>query len=67
MGTFQSINRAAAERKESFAERSVGPCVCIGSNDWIMKYQSNSSHHVLSCDSILNSMVSTMIAIVSIW
>jgi hypothetical protein len=64
MGTFQSINRGAGEGKESFAERSDGPCVCIGSNEWIMKYQSKSSHHVLSCDSILNSMVSRVIAIV---
>ena len=59
MRAFQSINREAGERKETYAERSEGSCVCIGSNEWISKYaKSDGSHHVLSCDSIMNSMVS---------
>ena len=58
---FQKVNRAASDQSKetgSFAERNDGSCVCIGPNDWIMKYaQSNGgSHHVLSCESILGSM-----------
>jgi len=56
---FQNVNRAAnGKSKEfvNFAERNDGSCVCIGPNDWISKYASDGAHHVLSCESILNSM-----------
>jgi len=59
LGVFQKVNRAAKDQggdSECFAERNDGSCVCIGPNDWISKYASDGSHHVLSCDSIMNSM-----------
>lgn len=65
LGVFQTINRASKNKQSkddgesSFAERNDGPCVCIGPNDdWITKYaqSADGAHHVLSCDSIMNSM-----------
>jgi len=58
---FQRINREASDQSKEtgcFAERNDGSCVCIGPNDWIMKYaQSNQgAHHVLNCESLMNSM-----------
>ena len=60
LGVFQKINRAADKREDAstFAERNDGACVCIGDNDWITNYAQSAegSHHVLSCDTILNTM-----------
>lgn len=59
LNVFQKVNRAARDQSrdsESFAERNDGSCVCIGPNDWISKYASDGAQHVLSCDSIMNSM-----------
>jgi len=62
ISTFQEINREASgqskEDSECFAERKEGSCVCIGDNDWIQKYAQSAegSHHVLGCESIMNSM-----------
>jgi len=62
ISTFQKINREASdqskEESECFAERNEGSCVCIGDNDWIQKYAQSAegSHHVLGCESIMNSM-----------
>ena len=60
MRTFQAIVReATADQKDNFTQRSTGPCVCIGNNDWISKYaKSDGSQHALSCESIMSSMVS---------
>ncbi|KAL3791097.1 hypothetical protein HJC23_012082 [Cyclotella cryptica] len=57
MRVFQSVKHEADEHVETFAERNKGPCVCIGSNCWISKYaKSDGSHHVLGCESLMNSM-----------
>ena len=62
LSLFQKINRSAScqdkESSESFVERNNGGCVCIGDNDWIAKFaqSANGAHHVLSCDSITNTM-----------
>ena len=57
MRVFQSVKHEAAEHADSFAAHNKGPCVCIGSNDWISKYaKSDGSHHVLGCESLMNSM-----------
>ena len=57
MRVFQSINRDASEQSGSFAERSTGPCVCVGRNEWLSKYaRSDGSHHSLACDSLLDPM-----------
>ena len=60
LGVFQKINRAADQREDAstFAERNDGACVCIGDNDWITSYahSAEGAHHVLSCDTILNTM-----------
>ena len=64
MRTFQHIGRdtSSSESSEMFARRSTGPCVCIGSNEWISKYaKSDGSQHALSCESIMNSMVSEIV------
>lgn len=59
MRTFQATNREASSNNDSFAQRSTGPCVCIGNRDWISsKSKSDGTHHALNCDSILDSMVS---------
>ena len=65
MRTFQTINRESTDdQKDNFAQRSTGPCVCIGSNEWISKYaKSDGSQHVLSCESIMSSMVSSAFVI----
>jgi len=61
--TFQSINRETNECAVNFAECSKGPCVCIGSNKWINRYaKSDGSQHALTCESLLNSMVSQILA-----
>mmetsp|Transcript_31514 Transcript_31514/g.66284 ORF Transcript_31514/g.66284 Transcript_31514/m.66284 type:complete len:834 (-) Transcript_31514:27-2528(-) len=61
LSVFQKINRASNnqnESAESFAARNEGSCVCIGPNEWISKYAQSAegAHHVLSCDSVMNSM-----------
>lgn len=63
LSVFQKINRTASAESnkddlECFAERNDGPCVCIGDSPWISKYAqtADGAHHVLSCESILNSM-----------
>lgn len=52
---FQKAHRATTGGS-SFAERSEGSCVCMGPDDWISKYASGGTHHVLSCESITSSM-----------
>ena len=60
LSTFQRVNRGDSKQSvgETFAERNDGSCVCIGPNGWIMKYagRSDGAHHMLSCESIINSM-----------
>jgi len=61
LSVFQKANRESrkSDDAESFVERNDGSCVCIGPNDdWISKYAqtADGAHHVLSCDSIMNSM-----------
>mmetsp|Transcript_9032 Transcript_9032/g.19565 ORF Transcript_9032/g.19565 Transcript_9032/m.19565 type:complete len:808 (-) Transcript_9032:62-2485(-) len=56
---FQKVNQEAKDKgadSESFAERNNGSCVCIGPNAWISKFASDGAHHVLSCESITDSM-----------
>ncbi|KAL3774599.1 hypothetical protein ACHAW5_001385 [Stephanodiscus triporus] len=57
IGVFQKWNRAAKDAI-AFAERNDGACVCIGDNDWIKDYvqSAEGAHHVLCCDTILNTM-----------
>lgn len=69
LSVFQQMNREAkgsnsCGNAESFAERNDGSCVCIGANDWIASFAQSAegAHHVLSCDTILNSM--SMVSIV---
>ena len=62
IGVFQKINHTVKQQRQdatSFVERNDGACVCIGDNDWITKYAQSAegSQHVLSCNSILNTMV----------
>ncbi len=62
LSLFQKVNRSAScqnkEDAESFAKRNDGCCVCIGNNEWIAKYAqtANGAHHVLSCESITDTM-----------
>lgn len=61
IGVFQKINHTVKQQRQdasNFAERNDGACVCIGDNDWITKYAQSAegAQHVLSCNSILNTM-----------
>lgn len=60
IGVFQTMNRAELKGTDAstFVGRNDGACVCIGHNDWIRKYaqSADGAHHILSCDSILNTM-----------
>ncbi|KAL7554610.1 hypothetical protein ACHAWF_018104 [Thalassiosira exigua] len=59
ISVFQTVNREAKGDccdANSFAERKESSCVCIGPNDWISKYANDGAQHVLSCDSIADSM-----------
>ena len=61
LSVFQKLNRESKRSNdaESFVERNDGPCVCIGpNNDWIVNYAqtADGAHHVLSCDSITDTM-----------
>ena len=62
IGVFQKMNHNVKQQRQdatSFAERNDGACVCIGDNDWITKYAQSAegAQHILSCNSILNTMV----------
>ena len=46
----------AGREAGSFSDRNEGSCVCIGPGEWISKYAMGGTHHVLSCDSIMDSM-----------
>jgi len=42
---------------DSFAVLNARPCVCIGPAEWIKRHaQSAGSHHILNCESALDSM-----------
>jgi DNA polymerase III epsilon subunit-like protein len=62
IGVFQKMNHNVKQQRQdakSFAERNDGSCVCIGDSDWITKYAQSAegAQHILSCNSILNTMV----------
>jgi hypothetical protein len=58
IGVFQKLTAYQRKDANTFAERNDGACVCIGDNDWIKDYvqSAEGAHHVLSCDTILNTM-----------